>query len=238
MATATPAPSGTLDFGRCFSFFTEDPDWIKKVLIGGVFALLSPILIGVPFLLGYFSRTLRNVAAGAARPMPDWDDLGGLFSEGLRLTAVYLLYVLGIMVVMGVLALVLILPFIALGSAQRGGFGESEGIAALGGLGIVAFYGLVMLVSLAMMVYLPAALTRSAMLGTIGAGFAFQQNLSFIRLNLGNYFLSVLIYLLAAFVAQFGILLCCVGVFPAAFASYLVLAVALGQTVHLNPTSV
>ncbi len=237
MATATPVPSGTLDFGRCFSFFTEDPDWIKKVLIGGLFALLSPILIGVPFLLGYFSRTLRNVAAGAARPMPDWDDLGGLFSDGLRLTAVYLLYVLGIMVVMGVLALVLILPFIALSSAQSGSDG-SEGLAALGGLGIVAFYGLVMLVSLAMMVYLPAALTRSAMLGTIGAGFAFGQNLSFIRLNLGNYFLSVLVYLLAGFVAQFGILLCCVGLFPAAFASYLVLAVALGQTVHLNPTSV
>ncbi len=237
MATATPVPSGTLDFGRCFSFFTEDPDWIKKVLIGGLFALLSPILIGVPFLLGYFSRTLRNVAAGAARPMPDWDDLGGLFSEGLRLTAVYLLYVLGIMIVMGVLALVLILPFIALSGAEHGSDG-SEGLAALGGLGIVAFYGLVMLVSLAMMVYLPAALTRSAMLGTIGAGFAFGQNLSFIRLNLGNYFLSILVYLLAAFVAQFGILLCCVGLFPAAFASYLVLAVALGQTVRLNPSSI
>ena len=36
--------------------------------------------------------------------------------------------------------------------------------------------------------------------------------------------------------AQFGALLCCVGLFPAAFWSYLVLAVALGQTVRLAAT--
>jgi len=96
MSTAAPDPSGSVDFGRAFTSVTEDPDWIKKVLIGGAFTLLSSILVGVPFVLGYFGRTLRNVVADAPRPLPEWDDLGGLFSEGLRLTAVSLIYGLAI----------------------------------------------------------------------------------------------------------------------------------------------
>ena len=37
MATSAPAPSGTVDFGRCFTFVTEDPEWITKILLGGLF---------------------------------------------------------------------------------------------------------------------------------------------------------------------------------------------------------
>jgi hypothetical protein len=94
-----------------------------------------------------------------------------------------------------------------------------------------------MVFSLVMLVYLPAALTRAAMRGTVADGFAFQAIVRFIRWNVGNYLLALVIYLVAGFVAQFGLLLCCVGVFPAAFAAYLVLAVALGQVVRLNPSS-
>ena len=95
-----------------------------------------------------------------------------------------------------------------------------------------------MLASLALAVYLPAALARAALRGTVADGFAWREILGFIRANLGNYLLSLVIYLLAAFLAQFGFLLCCVGVFPAAFWGYLVLAVALGQTVRLSPVRV
>jgi hypothetical protein len=73
----------------------------------------------------------------------------------------------------------------------------------------------------------------------VAAGFEWRQNVEFIRANLANYALALVSYLVAGFVAQFGVLLCCVGVFPAAFWSYLVLAVALGQTVRLaaSPSS-
>ncbi len=231
MSTAAPAPAGSVDFGRSFTFVTEDPEWVKKILIGGAFSLACALLVGVPFVLGYFSRTLRNVVQGEPRPMPDWDDLGGLFSEGLRLTAVYLVYTLGIVAVLAAFGCVLMLPVMALsGSGHR----PSEALGVMGGLGIVALYGLVMVVSLALAVYLPAALARAALRGTVADGFAWREVLGFIRANLGNYFLTLVIYLLASFVAQFGILLCCVGVFPAAFWGYLVLAVALGQTVRLS----
>lgn len=235
MSTAAPAPTGSVDFGRSFTFVTEDPEWVKKILIGGVFTLACALLVGLPFVLGFFSRTLRNVVAGETRPMPDWDDLGGIFNEGLRLTAVYLLYTLAIVAALAALGCVVMLPVLALSGSGRH---PSDVLGVLGGLGIVAGYGLVMVGSLALAVYLPAALARSALRGTVADGFAWREILGFIKANLANYLISLVIYLLASFLAQFGILLCCVGIFPAAFWGYMVLAVALGQTVRLSPVPV
>ena len=231
MATAAPgAPHGSIDFGRSFTFVSEDPDWPKKVLIGGAFALACAILVGLPFVFGYFSRTLRNVASGTSPALPEWDDLGGIFEEGLRLTAVYVVYTLGVLVVLGVFGAALLVPvFVASGSGKA-----SDALAAFGALGIVALYGIIMLVSLAMALYMPAALARAAQRGTVSDGFAWRENLAFITANLANYALALVSYLLAGFLAQFGFLLCCVGIFPAAFWSYLVLASALGQTVRLS----
>ena len=235
MATAAPgAPRGSIDFGRSFSYVSEDPDWLKKVLIGGLFGLASMLLVGIPFVLGYFSRTLRNVAAGTRPELPEWDDLGGIFEDGLRLTAVYLLYTLGVVLVLGVFAAALLVPaFLASGSGKA-----EDALAAVSALGIVALYGVVMLVSLALALYLPAALARAALRGSIADAFAWRENVAFITANLANYALSLVSYLVAGFLAQFGVLLCCVGVFPAAFWSYLVLASALGQTARLSPKPV
>jgi hypothetical protein len=222
---ATTPPS--IDFGRSFTFTTEDPEWVSKILIGGVFVVACSLLVGVPFVLGYVSRTLRNVVAGVARPLPGWDDMGGLFNEGLRLTGVYLLHLLAVMVVLGVFVGILVAPMI-LSKAHD----PADALGPFGALLIVVMYAVIMVVSLAVAVYLPAALVRTSLGGSVGAGLEWRENVAFIRQNLANYALSLVAYLVAAFLAQFGIVLCCIGFFPAAFWSYLVLAVALGQTVR------
>jgi hypothetical protein len=238
MATAPPASSDTIDFGRCFTFITEDPDWLTKVIVGGLFTLLSAVLVGVPFILGYWGRTVKNVAAGQQRPLPAWDDLGGIFSDGLRLVGVYLVYFIGIAVVLGLIGGVLMVPFIALGASGALDESASGLIAALGGLGTLVLWVAIMLASLAALVYLPAALVRAALRDSFAEGFAWREVVGFIKANLGNYALSLVIYLVASFVSQFGMLLCCIGFFPAAFWAYQVLAYALGETVRLNPGSV
>ena len=51
-ATPTPAGSGTIDFAKCFTFAVEDPDWVKKILFGGLFTLqLSTVANSMPFML-------------------------------------------------------------------------------------------------------------------------------------------------------------------------------------------
>src|SRR6185369_14629752 len=85
-------PKAGFDFVKPFAFVFEDARWINKVLLGGVFQLLSFMLIGVPFLLGYLAKLVRNVVNGVTLPLPEWDDLGEMFGEGLRLIGVGLLY--------------------------------------------------------------------------------------------------------------------------------------------------
>ena len=222
-----------IDFGRSFSFVNEDPEWLKKILIGGAFVLACSLLVGVPFVLGYFSRTLKNVVDGASRPLPEWDDLGGIFGDGLRLTAVYLVHLVGVLAVVALFLAVFLVPTLLSSGSEH----AARALGPLGALLGVGLYALLMLVSLATAVYVPAALVRSTLQGTIGAGLEWRENVAFIKANLANYALALVSYLVAAFVAQFGVLLCCVGVFPAAFWSYLVLAMALGQTSRLSAAS-
>jgi hypothetical protein len=238
MATAPPPASGTIDLGRCFTFVTEDPEWLTKVLVGGLFTLLSAVLVGIPFLLGYWGRTLRNVAAGQPRPLPAWDDLGGIFSDGLRLAGVYLVYTLGLTIALAALSCVFVAPLVALGSVDGLDDGPGALFGALGGIGTLLFVGVTTIVSLAAAAYLPAAFARAALRESFSEGFAWREITAFIQANLGNYALTLVIYLLASFLAQFGVILCCLGIFPAAFWSYQVLAYGLGETIRLNPTSV
>ena len=44
-------------------------------------------------------------------------------------------------------------------------------------------------------------------------GFAWREILAFITANLGNYLLSLVVFLVAHVASQLGFLLCCVGVF-------------------------
>jgi hypothetical protein len=230
-----PAPP-TLDFGRCFTFLTEDPDWVKKVLLGGLFTLGSFLIVGAFFVAGYLARFMKGVAAGSPRPLPEWDDLSGIFQDGLRVVGLYFLYAVGLVVAMAILACPFGLMFGGLSGFSRPGDAQ-EVLAAIGGLGIMLAYGVMMLLGLALQLVTPAALARVVFKDDLAAGFDLKRVFGFVRQNLGNYLLSLVVFLLANFLAQFGVLLCCVGLFPAVFWAYLTLGYALGETVRLNPAS-
>jgi Protein of unknown function (DUF4013) len=230
-----PARKDLLDFGQAFKFVFEDPDWIVKVLLGGLFVLLSSLLIGIPFTAGYGVRVIKRTARGEARPLPAWDDLGGLFGEGLKPIGLYLLHLLAIGIVPAGIGCVLALLGGGLSAAAHSGRAE-DAVGGVIALGIFLLYGVVLVLSLALAVYFPAALTRMVLLDRFGAGFEVRENLGYIRRNLGNYLIALLLYLVASFVAQFGFILLCIGVFPAAFWASLVGAWALGETARRDGT--
>ena len=237
MASPSPAPP-TVDIGRCFRFVVDDPDWIKKILIGGAFTLASSFIVGFFFVAGYWVRLLKRVAAGEPRPLPEWDDLGGIFGDGLKVVGVYAVYLLAVIVLLSGLGCVAGLLVFGVSGLGRGSEGVSEMLGALGGLGLVGLYLVFFVLNLALSLYLPAALVRVAVRGEFKDGFDTRANIEFIRANLVNYALSLVFYLVASFAAQFGFVLCCVGVFPCAFWALLILGYGLGETVRMNPRSV
>src|SRR5262245_51318703 len=94
------AGGGSIDFGRAFQFYFEDPEWLKKTLIGGGLYLagtLTLIVLGAGLLLiamvsGYAMRVMQRAYAGDPRPLPEWEDYGGMMKDGLKLLGLSLAY--------------------------------------------------------------------------------------------------------------------------------------------------
>ncbi len=207
-----------MDIGKSFTFVFEDENWMTKVLVGGLFVLLSFVLVGIPFLLGYALEVIRRAQSGDPQPLPDWSDLGGYFSDGIKLAAVIIVYALPIIVV-GCLAG---LMGAALGSNSQSG-GNGAGLVAL------CLNCLILLWSLVMAVFLPAAMISFAETGELMSAFHVGKLWSFIRDNLSNYIIAIVLGWVASFVASFGIILCGIGILFTTFWGYMVQAHLLGQ---------
>lgn len=230
-STSSPPGDGTFDFAGAFRFFFEDPDWLKKALIGGALTLGGAVLL--PLLLfgllltamtaGYAMRVLQRSWVGDPRPLPEWSDYGTLMKEGFRFIGLYLAHFVIVMFVPGMGILVLL---VAGGALSHGNNDAAGGLIALGVFGL---YGLMGLLSLALAIYLPAALTRMTLYQRMGAGFEFKENLAFIRRNPKNYLLAWLTMMIVQFAAQVGMVACCVGLFVTAFWAHCVMAWSFGQ---------
>ena len=226
MSAPPPPPassSQTIDFAQPFRFVFDDPDWIKKIVIGGLFYLLSFLLIGLFFIGGYTVLLCRNVIRGVARPLPEWDDLGTYFVDGVKVLLICLLYALPILVVW----------LLLFGGAALSGSFENEDIGAIiaGMSGCVTL--LMVLVILLYSLFLPAALLMFVATGSIAEAFNIRRIVRFVTNNPANYILAWLVYLVSNFLSQFGIVLLCIGVIFTAFWGVVVAAYAFADAYRL-----
>lgn len=86
------AASGEVDGGHAFTFFTKDPNWITKTIIGGLIILIP--LIGTFVLMGFMLRIVKNTAEGRELPLPEW-----AFGEMLKSGFMVFVYMLGFMLI-------------------------------------------------------------------------------------------------------------------------------------------
>ena len=221
---APPQPGSSLDFGRTLSFFFQDPNWVQKLLIGSLFTILSMFLIGSVFVAGYAARLVRRAARGEPYPLPEWDDLGGMFAEGLSVMGAYLIHLLPVVAAFGIL----VVPVVLMGERD-----SEPSPAALLLLVLLVIFAVVIL--FALMFYFTAAFTRLAVEERFGAAFEVQINLAFLKRNVVNLLMAVVAFMVSNFIAQFGILLFCVGILPATFWSQCVGAYALGEVAFRDP---
>ena len=225
---APPVQTAGFDFGKPFSFVFEDPRWLQKILIGGLFYLAGFLIIGWFFILGYCAKLARNVMNGEQQPLPEWDDLGGFFAEGLRLVGVFLVYIFPIIV----MAIMLGIPAAIVG-AMNDGEGAAEALAS-GFAGCMAC--LLVPISLGITFWIPGALLRVVSEERFSAAFEFGAIWQFIRENVGNYLLAIAVYIVARFLGGFGILLFCIGVIFTGFWSMLITTHAFAQVWRFRET--
>src|SRR5476651_409800 len=168
-----PPSSSGYDVLRPFVFLFDDPRWVPKVMIGGLFVLLSTVVAGIPFLLGYTARMTRNIIAGDPRPLPEWDDLGEFFGEGLMLFAVGLIYMLPV----SILSILVGIPAALVDNITQPGLHEV-------GAGIVTCAScFVSMLSFVITLILPAAMMRVIATRRFGAAFEFKDVWVFITRN-------------------------------------------------------
>jgi hypothetical protein len=196
---SAPREGFAMNYGKAFSFFFEDPEWFKKMLIGGVFNLLGLVVVGTIINAGYYIRVMRNVRDGLEEILPDWEEIGGFLSDGLAPWGITLIY-----------SLPSTLPSIVANVLSTFGSAIKEDVGT-------AFSGLSLCCScLSLLGYLvtalaPAALVNFARDESFGAAFRFGELFKIIQKYPGPYVLTILVTIALHILGGFGVIACCVG---------------------------
>ena len=209
-----------------FAFVFQDPRWVTKVLIGGLFYLAAFLIVGIFFILGYCAKLCRNVVANEPQPLPEWDDLGGYFTEGIRLFFIGFCYVIPLFALMGVF----IIPLVVAGNIA-----DADDLSRqLAGGMASCVWCLFVPISLGLSFWMPAALTFAAVEQRFGAAFEFGRIFQFIKANFANYLIAFVVYLIARFAAGVGLILFCIGIVLTAFWSMIVSTYAFAYAYRLR----
>ncbi|NOX62100.1 MAG: DUF4013 domain-containing protein [Chloroflexi bacterium] len=198
-----------MEIGKSLSYVFEDEKWIEKVLIAALitfvgvffsFTMFAP-LIASALLLGYSVEIVSRVRARNPNPLPEWDDWGRLFVDGVKLMLLYLIY--------AVPAIILLSP----GAALISVFSDTsiQAIAVL--LGSCLFF-LAILYGILYAFFIPGITVRYANTREIIDSLDVAWLWDFTRDNAGDVIAAVIVVWLVTFVANFvGLLICGIGLF-------------------------
>lgn len=217
-----------MEYGKAFTYVTEDQAWIKKVAIGAVLALTG---IGMIPVLGWALEIARRVNRGDAQVLPEWSDFGKLIVDGFKLIAILFVWMIPLWLVVGCPS-----GIVGAVSANPERSGDAlqllaTAIQVCGGF-IGAIYGI------AVGVLLPAAAGTLAATDDLGKAMNPATAFKLVRANLGVYVIVWLVTAVAAGVLSFiGLLLCGIGVFVAAAYHAAILGHLVGQAYRqVSPT--
>jgi hypothetical protein len=177
-----------MDFGRAFMFFKEDERWMTKIGIGAVITILSIFLLGIPaiLLVGYQLAVTRQVMAGKDLPLPEWDDWGKLFMDGLYLIVAILVYTLPLWILFCIGFAVTFLPAI--------GAGNDDVATALGGVAVLTWgiMGcLLIILAIGLAIVIPGLYIQYIRTNEFGSLFRIGEVLGIVRENVADILLSI-----------------------------------------------
>lgn len=210
-----------MDIGKAFTYVFDDENWLTKILLGGLFSLLSLILIGIPFVLGYMVEAVKNVMDGVPSPLPEWDNLGEKFVKGLMLALLLLIYQIPNVLLQCVPSG----AAIALAQAADPETAENVMLVINSCQGCFSIVWGLLVAAITPAVFIKYALTEDFMVG-----FRFGELFDVIKADVGSYIIAILLTWVAGIVAFIvGLIGLCIGVFFTGFWSRLVQAHLYGQ---------
>jgi hypothetical protein len=194
-----------MDIGKSFGFVFEDDQWVTKLLIAAgitllgtiLFFLVIPPILAAIVLNGYGLWIVRRVIRGESPVLPDWDDWGQLFVDGLMVAIIELVY-----------ALPIIAASVCLGTPLGILSENSDAAASVLGSALGCFN---LLWAIVMSFLLPAAIAFYAKAGDLGAAFRFGEILSWVRDNFATYLVTAVMAWVASLIGGLGFLVCGVG---------------------------
>lgn len=208
-----------MNYGKSFTYIFEDENWLTKFLIGVVVGLI-PIVQFATY--GYVLEVVKNVRDGRDQPLPEWDDFGGLFMNGLKYSLGVLVYALP-----AIFVSFFTIPFAIFA-------GEDPG--AIFGLGITAVTCMVILLSLLPMVLMPVLMIQYAKDDQISDMFRFSEMWDTIQADFGAYIILLLIsFAVVTIIGSIGIIACFIGIIFTAWYAYLVVGHITGQFAAQQP---
>jgi hypothetical protein len=171
----------------------HDEDWIKKVVIYGLVMFLGIFIIPLPLLGGYGLRLLRGVVETGEPRLPEWDDFGDLYRDGLAQIVISIVYGLPLYILLcGAMVPLFGAPF-AMATADN-----APGLAVGGmivGYGLAfGLIGLASLIGLFVSFILYVALARYVDTGDLGSAFRFREVWDTLKANLGHFALAFAVY--------------------------------------------
>ena len=184
-----------MDIGKSFSFPFEDNQWISKLGLGAVIAMVPVLNFAWT---GYIVELIRNVMNGAPQPLPNWDDIGKKFMDGVMLMVAGLVYALPMLIVICLPMGFMVIPVVLSSN------GDMQDIAnAIAGAGSVLFMCLLcvfMVYALILSVIYPAILIIFAREGTLASCFKFREVFELISKNMSPFLTAWGVSLAASFV--------------------------------------
>lgn len=181
----------TKDLTAVFSFPFRGTNWKQKLMLGSVMAFLSLPLLLIPsiFITGYTARIIRQVLNGQEPYLPEWNDWDQLIHDGLRISAINLIFGLPFLVAMiAGYSMMAFSPFL-LGLLNGPDAQSSTAFTLVTfttfGSSIVMLLG--MLISLFASMLLPVAITHMIAQDSFSAAFDLRGWWPILRFNLGQF---------------------------------------------------
>lgn len=189
-----------MNIQRAFTFITDDPNWITKIGIMVAIAVVAPFLLGIPYLLiiGYSIQVAVNTRKGVDNVLPEWDEWGQKFMDGLFVALARFVYTLPIWII-----LCLYLAFGGvLGALSNGGDG-AEALGVIFGGGFLLIFCLIFLFAIALVFINPGIIIQYIRSDSPGSMFSVGAVLGIVRDNIADIGIMIVALIGASLVISF-----------------------------------